>query len=42
MPAEKHVGDIAYSGSIVQKGEMNALCGVHRDEDILWKDCKTC
>ena len=25
MPVEKHVGDIAYSGSIVQKGEMNAL-----------------
>ncbi len=25
MPVEKHVADVAYSGSIVQKGEMNAL-----------------
>ena len=25
MPVEKHVADIAYSGSIVQRGEMNAL-----------------
>ena len=25
MPVEKHVADVAYSGSIVQKGEMNAF-----------------
>jgi H+-transporting ATPase len=25
LPVEKHVADVAYSGSIVQKGEMNAL-----------------
>ncbi len=25
MPVEKHVADVAYSGSIVQKGEMNAV-----------------
>ncbi|HJT09321.1 MAG TPA: plasma-membrane proton-efflux P-type ATPase, partial [Candidatus Nitrosotalea sp.] len=25
LPVEKHVSDVAYSGSIVQKGEMNAL-----------------
>jgi H+-transporting ATPase len=25
MPVEKHVADVAFSGSIVQKGEMNAL-----------------
>jgi H+-transporting ATPase len=25
MPVEKHVADVAYSGSIVQQGEMNAL-----------------
>ncbi|WP_406656647.1 plasma-membrane proton-efflux P-type ATPase [Methanolobus sp. ZRKC2] len=25
LPVEKHVSDVAYSGSIIQKGEMNAL-----------------
>jgi len=25
LPVEKHVGDVAYSGSIVKQGEMNAL-----------------
>ena len=25
LPVEKHVADIAYSGSIVRQGEMNAL-----------------
>jgi H+-transporting ATPase len=25
LPVEKHIADVAYSGSIVQKGEMNAL-----------------
>jgi H+-transporting ATPase len=40
LPVEKHASDLAYSGSVIQKGEMNALVVATGTESYLGKTTK--